>query len=163
MAETVIIKTIDQSDIGDIELVAKKMKLTLMEVIDPEVGGQMYTDDWLIDRVVQHLDNRLRGKVLIAVQGDNNIGHTILRLESKDNKQFGLFSTIYVDPEYRRNDVASLLIEKAEAWFLENNLNRFVTYTSKMNQKLIHLFEKHGYKVTDKFPEKNMIEISKSF
>ena len=34
------------------------MRATLMEVLDPARGEAMYTIEWLVDRVRQHLDAR---------------------------------------------------------------------------------------------------------
>ncbi|MEQ1936174.1 MAG: hypothetical protein ABL962_20145, partial [Fimbriimonadaceae bacterium] len=78
------IRPLNPNSIEEIELVAKRMRLTLMEVISVEEGEKMYTMDWLIERVKFHLDPTLcDGQVFLAEADDGTIlGHTIVRIES---------------------------------------------------------------------------------
>jgi len=120
------------------------MRDTLVEVLGEERGGSMYTHEWLVNRVKFHLDSeQCSGEVYVAESEDKIIGHTILRLED----DFGLFSTIYVVPEHRRSNVATVLIEQGEAWFRTHGMKTTRTYTDEHNDPLIKLFEGHGYEV----------------
>lgn len=51
------IREIDPILINEIELVATRMRQTLVEVLGPEKGTALYTMEWLLERVRWHLDN----------------------------------------------------------------------------------------------------------
>lgn len=158
------IRKLNHASTFEIELVAARMRATLEEVLGAEQGGTMYTMAWLINRVRQHIDGDLNGEVLLAEdQAGQIIGHTIVRLDlGRVGDTIGLFSTIYVVPAYRRQAVASQLIQSGEAWMAAHGLHTFATYTSVTNTKLIHLFQKHGYRVAEHIAEKEMVIIEKS-
>lgn len=148
----------------EIELVAARMRATLEEVLGAERGRTMYTMAWLIARVRQHIDGDLDSEVLLAENASGDIvGHTIVRVdEGRNGDTIGLFSTIYVVPAYRRQAVATQLIQAGENWMAARGLATFSTYTSTTNDKLIHLFQKHGYTVVMEITEKSMVVIEKS-
>jgi hypothetical protein len=81
---------------AEIALVAQRMRDTLVEVEGPEVGGSLYSMDWLRERVRWHL-NPLEAvaRVYLAIDADQQvIGHTIVRKEEDEERgTFGLFST----------------------------------------------------------------------
>jgi SAM-dependent methyltransferase/GNAT superfamily N-acetyltransferase len=147
----------------EVEWVASRMRQTLKEVLGEERGGAMYTMDWLKDRVLFHLNpSQCIGQIFIAeVPGDNMVGHCIVRVEKEDNSEIGLFSTTYVEPEFRRLGVAEALLSSGEAWMREQGMTLGVTYTDQANVKLIQLYEKRGYTLTQTYSEKAMIRLEK--
>lgn len=158
------IRKLNHASTSEIELVAERMRATLEEVLGLERGHTMYTMEWLIERVRQHVHGDLQGEVLLAEDRTGQIiGHTIVRVESgRNGEMIGLFSTIYVVPAYRRQTVAAQLIQAGEAWMTAQALRTFATYTSATNEKLIHLFRKHGYVVVEEVMEKAMVIIEKN-
>lgn len=147
----------------EIELVAERMRLTLIEVLGREIGGDMYSIDWLRARVRWHLDPaKCTGEVLVAEATGAIVGHTIVRLEpGEDGELTGLFSTIYVAPEERRRGIADALLRRGEAWFASQRMTTIGTSTSATNGKLIALFTKHGYEIVLHVPESRMVHLSK--
>jgi len=146
------IRPIDRTSDAEFELVANRMRETLVEVLGAERGGGMYTMEWLIARARFHVDpTACLGEILLAVDGsDVVVGHTILRVESsEEGGKFGLFSTIYVLPDARRLGVASALIRAGLAWFSARGLTLFRTYTDEHNAPLIRLFESEGFAVEE--------------
>lgn len=146
------IRTIDPQSNQEIELVASQMRDTLIEVLGEERGSALYSMDWLIQRVRFHLDpHQSTGEVFVAVEPEGQIvGHTIVRLDKNDTGDpIGLFSTIYVVPEFRRQQVAQRLIGAGERWLVERGMTELHTYTDVGNVKLIRLFEGQGFKVTE--------------
>jgi GNAT superfamily N-acetyltransferase len=124
------------------------MRQTLVEVLGEDEGTSLYTMDWLIQRVHWHLDpDQATASVFIAEDTRGTIvGHTIVRKDRDDLQQeIGLFSTTFVDPDFRRAGVAAKLLEEGENWILENGLLDSETHTAKDNLKLIQLFRKNGY------------------
>ena len=157
------IRQIDPTSDEEIGLVAERMRLTLVEVLGEEVGGKMYTMDWLIDRVRFHLDAaKCTGAVFVAEAPDGHIaGHTIVRLEPDDEEgTIGLFSTTYVEPESRRLGVAAELLHAGEVWMIEHGMKKAVTYTDRENEPLKKLYLSHGY--GEKEMPNNFVALSKA-
>lgn len=158
------IAPISLSDEKKIALVAQRMKETLIEVLGEDEGATMYDTSWLINRVKQHLDGSYKAQVFVAENKEGHIcGHTIVRIESEQEtgEKFGLFSTIYVDPDFRERNVASRLIDVGEEWIMKNGLSVFSTYTSDANHKLISLYTKRGYRITHNDEKKKMVVLFK--
>lgn len=157
-----IIRDIDASNEPEIELVARRMRLTLQEVVGPEEGEAMYTMDWLIQRVKFHLEPaNCIGRVLLAeALGGEIVAHCILRIEADDEGEFGLFSTFYVEPNSRRRGLAERFVAEGEAWFRQHGLTQFRTYTAETNVPLHRLMERHGYAIT--FRKNAMVAFVKS-
>ena len=145
------LKPTDADAAAHVQLVAARMRQTLIEVLGPARGTAMYTLPWLIDRVEFHLDPaRSTGAVLLALDDRDAavIGHTIVRVEAQaECPRLGLFSTIYVVPEKRRAGVARALLAAGETWLLAHDVHALATNTGKDNVKLIRLFEGHGYQI----------------
>ncbi|MBK7402174.1 MAG: GNAT family N-acetyltransferase [Myxococcales bacterium] len=141
----------------EIELVAERMRATLVEVLGEARGQAMYTMDWLRDRVRFHLDpRRSTGAVLVAEEAGAVVGHTIVRVESDGT---GLFSTTYVVPAARRRGVAQALLLAGEAWLSAHPIRELATCTARDNGRLIGLFRAHGYEETDATDE--MVRLGK--
>ena len=148
---------------AEVELVASRMRETLVEVLGDERGSSLYTMDWLRARVRWHLDpNACTGAVLVAESpcGTHVLGHTIVRVEQDESgASFGLFSTTFVAPASRRRSIASKLLASGESWMCERALAKAATYTASTNQKLIALYEKHGYRIDER--RGGMVRLSK--
>lgn len=141
------IRPINPADENEIKLVAERMRATLVEVLGEKKGGEMYTMEWLIDRVKFHLDREsCDGEVFVAEYNEEIVGHTIVRYELDHRERpFGLFSTIYVIPQARKTQVAMALIAEGEKWFAARDLTCFRTHTDEHNGPLIRLFQRAGY------------------
>ena len=147
------IRPIDPASDAEIDLVAQRMRLTLIEVEGEVVGTALYTMDWLRERVRWHLDfAQATAQVCLAIDPAGDIvGHMIVRVESDDEgERFGLFSTTYVRPESRQEGVAIALLLHGEQWMRAQGLQSAATWTSASNAKLICLYVKHGYVITER-------------
>lgn len=71
---------------AEIELIAARIRQTLVEVINEEVGGSMYSLNWLIERAKFHLDPaQCDGQIFVAESESGDIvGHTIVRVEREE-------------------------------------------------------------------------------
>lgn len=154
------IRPLNPGSLREIELVASRMRQTLVDVLGEERGGGMYTIEWLVARATFHVMPTLSaGEVLVAERGDEIVGHSIVRVEQGDKGEaFGLFSTTYVIPAVRRLGAASALLESGEAWMRVRGLPFSRTYTDENNDPLIRLFEKHGYAVIERKHEFAVLE-----
>lgn len=157
-----VIREIDRSNRGEIDLIAQRMRQTLVDVLGEEKGGSMYTMEWLRDRVLWHLDETATtAKIFLSENQDGKItGQAIARIElSDDGEQYGYFSTIYVDPAFRRQGWAKSFLKCVEEWFTEKNMPKIIYNTAQSNSTVIDLFCKHGYAVTH--TESDMVQLTK--
>lgn len=145
------LRAITLDETAAIDLVAQRMRATLVEVEGEQAGGGMYSIDWLRDRVRWHLDGRAAAVVVAQDPAGAIVGHTIYRIEtSADGTPFGLVSTTYVVPEARRLGVAQQLLEHAESWFRARGLPQCCTWTSSTNAPLIALYTRNGFALAER-------------
>lgn len=160
---------------GEVELLAVRMRETLIEVLGEERGRAMYSLAWLEERVLWHLNPEMvTGQVFVVESNDGEIvAHSIVRVEHEPNageetrqiegknndacpeeadiqaedngRDVGLFSTTFVTPEFRRNGIASMLLQEGEIWMVNQGMTVAVTYTDEDNHKLQRLYLDHGY------------------
>jgi GNAT superfamily N-acetyltransferase len=145
------IRDIDPTSTAEVDLVAERMRRTLIEVEGQDRGSSLYTMDWLAARVRWHLDSEsCRGRVLLVEFADKQIaGHSIIRLESAPGDAFGLVSTTHVDPAFRRAGLDSALLLHSERWFSDEGMPYCCTWTSSTNAPLISLYDRHGYSIAE--------------
>lgn len=156
------IREIDPQSEAEIELVAKRMHLTLVDVLGEQEGGSMYSHEWLVNRVRFHLDPHQSQIFIVENDQAEIIGHCIVRRETEAGAHFGLFSTTYVTPEYRRQGAAQALLTRGEAWMRAKGLREAVTYTSSSNAKLICLYQKNGYEIFLRDESRKMLGLKRS-
>jgi len=154
------IREIDPHSEVEINLVAQRMRQTLVEVLGKEKAESMYTMDWLIERVRWHLDSKnTDGRVFLSEdRGGKIVGQAIARIDH--GSSFGYFSTIFVEPAFRRNGIALSMMKHVEDWFLENKMPKIVYNTANNHFALISLFKSYGYKITE--AESEMVQLTKS-
>lgn len=146
-----VIRDLDPASGAEVDLVARRMRETLVEVEGEEAGTALYAMDWLRERVRWHLDPaNCAGRVLVSTDAAGAItGHAIVREEKDESgRVFGLFSTVFVDPPLRRAGIASRLVDEGEAWMRARRLREAATWTSSTNAKLIALLVRRGYGIT---------------
>ena len=153
MTTAFVLRPLDPSSEADVEWVARGMHLTLVEV-DGEQGRANYPIEWTRARLREFLDPAKHvAQVFLAVSSDDAAviaGHTIVRINTMpDGRRYGLVSTTYVDPAQRRAGIADALLDRGEAWIRAQGLGEAATWTSAANVKLIRLYEKHGFAVSE--------------
>jgi GNAT superfamily N-acetyltransferase len=161
----ITIEPLDRSREDLVDLVAQRMRDTLIEVLGPRRGASMYSLDWLRERVRAHLDpDARRAAVLLAYDSAGAVvGHTILRLEAQDGVSLlGLFSTTYVTHAMRRSGVAGRLLEAGEKWLIARGAATLATDTDENNLPLRNLYERRGYSVVFHDPNSQMIRLARA-
>ena len=153
MTAAFVLRSLDSSSEADVEWVARGMHLTLVEV-DGEQGRANYPIKWTRARLREFLDPAKHvAQVFLAVSSDDAAviaGHTIVRINTMpDGRRYGLVSTTYVDPAHRREGIADALLDRGETWIRAQGLDEAATWTSAANLKLIRLYGKHGFAVTE--------------
>lgn len=162
MIPSLRVRPIDPASEQEFELVAQRMRATLIDVLGEEQGAALYSLDWLRDRVRFHLDPaRCEAAVLLAEREGQVVGQSIVRREGDaEGGEIGLMATIYVLPEHRRAGVASALVDAVEAWMSARGLRVAATNTGKHNERLIRLFEARGYAITTR--TEDMVQLTRS-
>lgn len=143
-------RALTADDDDDIAWVAQGMRQTLIEVEGEAQGTALYTMAWLEQRVRFHLDPSLATAEvqLASATSGERAGYTIVRAERDDAGQpYGLVSTTYVRPAWRRHGLSKRLLAEGEAWFRAQGLPAAATWTSATNTKLIGLYEGAGYAI----------------
>jgi len=156
------IREINRHSDLEISLVASRMRQTLIDVLGEQKGRDMYTMDWLKERVLWHLDpTKSKAKIFLSENAQFEItGHAIARVERDESGiEYGYFSTIYVDSESRRQGIATALMETVERWFVERQMPKMIYNTATTNTRLIGLFNEHGYGVISS--EGEMVQLMK--
>jgi GNAT superfamily N-acetyltransferase len=145
-----LVREIHADSPDEVEWVARGMRQTLIEVEGEATGTALYTMEWLEQRVRWHLDpTQSTAGVFVAQNAQGQIvGHTIVRAESESGKRYGLISTTYVEPESRKQNIATSLLLRGESWMRDHGLPEAATWTSATNTRLITLYHKHGYAIT---------------
>ena len=117
-----------------------------MEVLGDEEGESLYSMEWLEHRVRFHLDpNQCLGQIFLVESPEGErVGYTIVR---REEPTLGLFSTTYVEQQWRRRGVAQALLRQGEAWMRQLGLERVATYTADDNLKLHQLYLAQGYQL----------------
>ncbi len=164
-----VLRDMDAASETDFEWVANGMHLTLVEV-EGEKGRLAYPLAWTRTRLRELLDpaRRHAAQVYLAVAHDDPrriAGHAILRInEMPDGRLYGLVSTTYVDPAHRRAGIADRLLDRGEDWIRAQGMVEAATWTSAANLRLIRLYEKHGYAVTEQAPNDGttMVRLTKA-
>lgn len=157
------IRPIDRAAPAEIQLVAERMRDTLIEVLGPERGATLYDMDWLVARVRWHIDPDRTAEVLVADDpGVGLAGHCIVRAESDENgAPIGYFSTTYVVPTHRRRGIAAALITAGERFLLAHGLTTHVTDTDQHNTPLIALFARRGFTVAYRDTARAMVRLAR--
>lgn len=155
-----------------IDLIAARMRATLIEVLGEARGSAMYSLDWLRARAAHHLNtDACQGAIFLADPDNEGVhgavrcaGHTIVRIERDEDggPPCGLFSTTYVAPEARRDGIANALLDAGEAWLIARGAPRLATHTSDTNTPLIRLYQRRGYRIVLRAPEARMIRLERA-
>ena len=58
---------------------------------------------------------------------------------------YGYISGLMVDPKVRGRGVASMLLDRARAWFSSRGVSHVVLETSDKNTQATSFYEKHGF------------------
>lgn len=147
-----VVRRLEPDERATIDLIARRMRLTLVEVLGDDRADEMFDHADLVARVEWHLDRfdpERHADVFVASDASGRItGHTLVRMERDDpfeTQPVGLFATTYVVPAARRSGVASALLRRGELWMRRQGLDTAVTFTDPSNERLRLLYARHGY------------------
>jgi len=146
-----LIRPLDAEDADEVDLVAARMRETLVEVLGLQRARAVHSEAEIRERLLWHVDPLPGRQALALVSVDSRgslSGHTLLRVEREHERDVGLVATTYVAPPYRRQGVAARLLAAGETWLSSQGVVELVTYTDAHNTPLQELYRKHGYGAT---------------
>lgn len=149
------VRIVAPDEVETIDVIAQRMRLTLVEVLGAARADEMFDHSELLERVHWHLDRSEPGRaaeVFVAEDATGRIvGHTMVRCQSGEPFEpglVGLFATTYVEPGARRTGAASALLSRGEHWMRQHGLSTASTFTDPGNARLQALYVRHGYQWT---------------
>jgi len=89
------------------------------------------------------LENK-EGRVFVAEQDSKLVGYNSIYQSEGE----GTISLIAIDSRYRGQGLATHLMNRAEQWFREQNVERVTVPTQAANIPALRLYESRGFKIT---------------
>jgi GNAT superfamily N-acetyltransferase len=127
------IRPLDPGSEPEIDLVASRMRETLVEVLGEARGASMYS-----------------------------VEHFIVRVEvDESGRRFGLGSTIFVESASRGSGIAQSLLEQGERWMRDQGVAEAEYCTADHHVRILRLFSRNGYRIIEKSTD--MVRLAKSF
>jgi GNAT superfamily N-acetyltransferase len=158
----IIIRDINPEIEPEIDLVTNRCMETVLETIpefdnNPNKAREQFSNFSFVEmkEMIKNSLMDLNHKLLVAINDKQEIvGHSIFSLkEDKFNKIYGFCFSRYVLKDYRRKGIATMLLNEAEIWWKKNNASYIIANTHEKNIKLINLFRKFKYKMSE--PKQN--------
>lgn len=87
--------------------------------------------------------------IWIALDDDKIIGAVLFGRYDKENPPCAAIYGIRVDKPYRRRGIGGILLQKADMYARNNNIDRMLLHTTAENIAAMTLFKKAGYHVTE--------------
>lgn len=84
----------------------------------------------------------------VAVTSENQVvGFHIIKKGIFFGRPVGNISTLWVDPDFRRQGIARILKRRAENWARSEKLHCLYTSTFSVNEPMLNLNEEMGFKI----------------
>ena len=111
---------------------------------------QFYQQESDIESAKMFLTSRLENnQSIIFLALDNNKGAGFTQLypsfSSVSMEKIFILNDLYVNPDYRKSGIGTLLLEKAKNYSFENNSIRLFLETDKTNHSAQKLYEQNGW------------------
>lgn len=87
--------------------------------------------------------------IWIALDDDRIIGAVLFGRYDKENPPCAAIYGIRVDEPYRRRGIGGILLQKADMYARNNNIDRMLLHTTPENIAAVTLFKKAGYHVIE--------------
>lgn len=121
----------------------------LTKLIDEEKEyNDNIKDDLIITDWFQNLYLKEDKLLLIALDNKKVVAYIYIKIKNDDTNKYkeALLDGIYVLEEYRNNGIATLLINKAKSWCINNNIKYLSLNVSYQNEIARKLYQKNGFK-----------------
>jgi len=103
------------------------------------------TDDDISGRILESLKSN-DSATIIALDDNVIVGYASVAIREQPHfyriKKIGSISALMVAPEYRRQGIATNLLNKAKDFFRQHEIKYFTLYTATVNQAAISLYKK---------------------
>jgi ribosomal protein S18 acetylase RimI-like enzyme len=106
------------------------------------------------ESITQYFSKTIRSdsaSCLIAVDDSRIVGYVTLSIKTRPEfyqvSAYGCISGLMIDPDYRRQGIATDLLERSKRWLQERDVRFVVLETAQANKRAISFYEKHGFSV----------------
>lgn len=127
------------------------------------VPGPVMADQHLA--YLEALAASTRGRVLVAVDGDEPVGFAICCVESEDAadchvkagwREYGLLTDLFVSPRYRRKGIARALVAAVEEHVRRLGLQVLRLHYLQSNREAVDFYQRAGYRPYEVVAEKSL-------
>ncbi|MZQ76360.1 MAG: GNAT family N-acetyltransferase [Peptoclostridium sp.] len=142
-----------KADFSDINQIMEIVRLTVPEM--NAYGNYQWTDSYpQASDFTRDIEN---GDLYVYKNGDHMLGFICInsveapeysKLKWASDEKSIVVHRLAVNPEFRKQGIATRLLDFAETFALERRLNHIKTDTNSLNVKMDSLFKKRGYNVT---------------
>ena len=148
------IREIDKTSSEELKIVTDRCIETVLETI-PEfkndlIKAQSYLPNLNFEEMSSMIKNDFDDpskRTMVALSEDDQIAaHSIYSWKLDENSiKYGFCFSRYTAPSFRKQGIASNLLEDALNWFQNNECQYIIAHTHVPNLKLLGLFEKNGF------------------
>jgi len=107
----------------------------------------------LTKKFIAHLEGAINNdapRILVAEKDNKIVGFITYEIEENDYMdakitKYGVIVEMFVDPEYRKQGIATQLMNEVESYFLQEGLSHVEIQLSTSNKPAMRLYEGNGY------------------
>lgn len=126
-------------DCSDFELLCNELD----DYLDEMIGGKEKREKFCRYNLANTMDY-----VLIAYHDNRPIGCCALRKYSSTEIEL---KRVYICPDYRKKNIAGLLLERLIEYATTNHYQKIVLETGELLKDSIHLYQRYGFIKTDSY------------
>lgn len=150
------IREIDKRSPVELELVTRRCMTTVLETIPDFQGSEENARARIgnfsfgqMSKMIEQDFSDPSKKIMVAEARGEIVGQALFSIKvDNDGKKYGFFYSRYITPNFRRQGIASALMEYALKWFSDNGATYAVGQTHLTNTNLQNLFVKFGFEMS---------------
>lgn len=140
--------TIRKAQYQDVEILNKFLTLLIKDERQYDIG---INENFVVSNMYENYIEDLDKLIIVALENNEIIGYLYgMIIPSDGTYKFVVakLDALYVDLNYRNNNVATSLIEYFKKWAISKNANKIEVSVLSNNIKAKNLYEKANFKTT---------------
>lgn len=149
-------------DEHEIDWATRACMRTVLETIPEMNGSESVAQEFLPNfsfeemrsMIAADIDKSTHLLLVVADSEDRPVAHAMVSQKMTPKKtKYGLFFTAFVEPDHRREGLATLLMEGIVEWFEDYRWSFLLAHTHQSNHAARGLLERYGFQVTEEHDE----------